>query len=237
VKELIQLILQRTFGWSNYLKIFALFNYVKIKFDQKENDFFYFLQLIPPQTNVLDIGANIGVTTAYLSKKNQVFAFEPIPINIQTLQWLLRILHCKNIHLFNFALGNKNEIKEMIMPTIKGVKKHGLATFKQKIYEKGECYPIKVCKLDDMDFANNLKISAIKLDVENYEFEVLEGAKNSLKKNKPIIYCELWENDNRINVFNLMEELNYQILILKNKTLTGFNPNIDKKQTFFFLPN
>ena len=47
------------------------------------------------------------------------------------------------------------------------------------------------------------KIGAIKMDVENFEYFVLEGGKELIKKHKPIIYTELWENQNREKCFQL----------------------------------
>jgi len=36
-------------------------------------------------------------------------------------------------------------------------------------------------------------ISVIKIDVEGHEFEVLEGAINTIDRYKPIIYIEVWK--------------------------------------------
>lgn len=46
---------------------------------------------------------------------------------------------------------------------------------------------IKVITLDSLNLQN---ISMIKIDVENHENEVLEGAKQTILNNKPIIFIE-----------------------------------------------
>ena len=83
---------------------------------------------------------------------------------------------------------------------------------------------------------SDLPVSAIKMDVENFEYYVLEGAKETLEKHKPIVYCELWENENREKCFELMKGLDYDIKILHKKKLVDFDNIIHQTQCFFFIP-
>ena len=46
---------------------------------------------------------------------------------------------------------------------------------------------------------NNINISYIKIDTEGYEIFVLRGAKNLIKKFRPIIQME-WNNSNILHV-------------------------------------
>ena len=59
----------------------------------------------------IDIGANIGTTTLEASKKigvdGKIFSFEPNPRIFKFLQKNILLNKCKNIELFNFALGSK----------------------------------------------------------------------------------------------------------------------------------
>ncbi len=57
------------------------------------------------------------------------------------------------------------------------------------------------------------------MDVENFEYFVLEGGKELLKKHNPIIYTELWENENREKCFQLIKELDYEIKVLNDNNL------------------
>jgi ubiquinone/menaquinone biosynthesis C-methylase UbiE len=82
MKNTIQKYLQKILGFNNYLFIFSVFKILTLRFDRKENDFFYFLRLLPENAIVLDIGANIGIMSVHLCKnvkKGMVYAFEPIP--------------------------------------------------------------------------------------------------------------------------------------------------------------
>lgn len=61
-------------------------------------------------------------------------------------------------------------------------------------------------------------LAPIKLDVENFELEVLRGGKKMLERNKPMIYCELWDNENRTLVFELIKSIGYDIYVFDPKT-------------------
>ena len=91
--------------------------------------------------------------------------------------------------------------------------------------------------LDKISELTNSKqaISAIKIDVENFEFFVLDGGKELLKKHQPVIYAELWDNANRHSCFQLLIALGYQTFVVINNQLVLFDPQIHQKQTFIFL--
>jgi hypothetical protein len=82
----------------------------------------------------------------------------------------------------------------------------------------------------------NTKVQAIKLDVENYEYFVLKGGENLILRNNPIIYVELWDNENRQKCFQFIQELGYQIYVLVEDALVAFIPTIHHHHNFTFLP-
>src|SRR5690606_16720124 len=89
MKNTIKYLLHRLLGFRNYLFVFSVFKIYTLKRDRNEKDFFHFLRLIPENTAVLDIGANIGIMTVHLSRsiKNvAVYSFEPIPFNIEAFK-------------------------------------------------------------------------------------------------------------------------------------------------------
>ena len=72
---------------------------------------------------------------------------------------------------------------------------------------------INIKKLDSFDFEN---ISLMKIDVENMEIEVLEGAINLINKCKPVIIIETYQYDNFINsdIFKALQTIGYNIHII-----------------------
>jgi FkbM family methyltransferase len=244
LKQLLQYLLQKILGIQRYL---VLHSWVKIKTlhrDDSENDFFHFLTLIPSSGVVLDIGANIGIMSYHLHKRThksqEVHAFEPIPYNLGALKRIKNIFNLNRLHIHNHALGNSAGEIEMILPVVNGVIKQGLShvnhekmtDFQEGIKVKTDC-----CKLDDLEWIQNKRVSAIKMDVENFEFEVLEGGIELLQRDRPIVYTELWDNENRKMCFDLMKKMGYTIKVLKKTTLEPFQSNNYDGQNFFFIPD
>ena len=106
--------------------------------------------------------------------------------------------------------------------------------------EKGDFDRIqtKMIYLDGFSDISNRskKVVGIKLDVENYEYHVLEGAKNLIQTDRPAIYAELWDNENRQKCFELMKNMNYETYSFEGKKMIAFNKTNYKGQNFVFLP-
>ena len=65
--------------------------------------------LLNPNSVVLEVGANIGYYVLIESKIcRKVYAIEPVRQNIQNLKRNLAINKCRNIEVYELALGDKN---------------------------------------------------------------------------------------------------------------------------------
>jgi len=88
MKNTVKYVLHKLLGFKNYLFIFSLYKILTLRKDKNEKDFFAFLHLLPENTAVLDIGANIGIMTVHLARTIKgvtVYSFEPMPNNIVAL--------------------------------------------------------------------------------------------------------------------------------------------------------
>ena len=240
MKNTIKYFLQQLFGYELYLFTFAIFKIKTLKNDSKEKDFFYFLNLIPTSNGViLDIGANLGIMTYYLSKKfsnNKVYAIEPVPTNLKVLEKIIKHFRLSNVTVFNIALGYEKQIATMILPKNHGTKMQGLSHIKHdsmELWNDGEEFEVEMNTLD-MLFPNQ-EIKAIKIDVENFEYFVLKGGIQLLIDNKPLIYMELWKNDNRINCMNFLSNLNYDCFVIENNQCVHFQVDHHQQQNFLFI--
>lgn len=140
------------------------------------------------QTGILDIGANIGNHSLFFAKFlncEMVYSFEPFPRNVELLKQNLHNFTHKS-KIFEIALSNK----EGTMPLYNS-QAGNFGGFSLHSYSNGSSFvvnpSINVITLDSLNLDN---ISMIKIDVENHENEVLEGAKQTILRNKPIIFIE-----------------------------------------------
>jgi len=245
MKTFVKYILQKILGLKTYLYVFARFIIVKLKWDKKEKDFFHFLKLLPDNGIVLDLGANIGVTSYHLAKKlpsSKIYSFEPLALNMNTLKRIKKKFKLENIREYEMAVGEKTGTLEMVMPVIKNVPMHGLShVLSEENTENnhGFTYKVPVVRLDEFDdlTQEGARITGIKIDIENFEYYALKGGEKLIQQNKPVIYCELWENENREKCISLLSNMGYSTLLLQNNKLVPVEKATVKKHNFFFLPN
>ena len=223
--------------------IFSIFVILKLRWDKNEKDFLKLFDLIKEDGLVLDIGANIGVMTYYFARRlkmSKVFSFEPIPYNIRTLNRIISFFKLSNVEVFDIALSDADGKVKMIMPVINSARKQGLSHVSDVSSvnnEEGEEFEVFGKRLDSLEEVVNAKerITAIKIDVEGYELNVLRGAVNTIRKHRPIIYCELWAGEQRDATIELMQSLGYSSKVLVDNHLVDYadHPN----QNFFFIPS
>lgn len=221
MKDLVRNLLQKLLTFRNYLFLFSLYSIRSVENGKYEREFMYFLKIVKGKGVILDLGANIGITGVPLAKRfedAEVHAFEPILENFATLERVVSYFKLSNLKLFNLALGNREGTLKMIMPIQGNSRMQGLCkALEEGSDEKGIIYEVPVRRLDDL-YPDLSTLSAIKIDVENFEYEVLKGGEQLLMRNKPIIYCELWDNENRRNVFGLLQSIGYRIYTYNSKT-------------------
>ena len=204
-----------------------------------EKEFSYFVRMIPSEGTILDIGANIGIMTTMLAKKCNaaaIYAFEPMPENVRALEKVIRFHRLKNVQIVATALGDRNGMVQMIMPVVNHSKMQGLSHVVMSAeQQQGEIFSVPIQRMDDMPALQALeKITAIKLDVENFEYYVLKGGWGILNKHKPIVYCELWDDERRELCIDFMKKMGYRTKVYRKGELVDFDGH--SSISFFFLP-
>lgn len=118
----------------------------------------------------LDVGANVGeYSKELLLHGHEVHALEP---STHTFKALSRI---EGIHTYNVAVSNYDGRGSLFSP----VKLAGTATLDRELLSKKdvEKEDVRVVTLDSFAAANHIAPDFIKIDVEGFEREVLEGMK------------------------------------------------------------
>lgn len=133
---------------------------------------------VPNRRLALDVGAHIGLWTRALAIKfNYVVAFEPVPENYACL---VQNATLRNTRLEHVALGDKISTCKMMLPP----KSNSGCWYARP--DVGGDTPITT--IDSYGFN---EIDLIKIDVEGFEGEVLQGACGTLQRCKPTIVFEL----------------------------------------------
>jgi FkbM family methyltransferase len=142
--------------------------------------------------NFYDVGANIGHHTLFMSgHADRVFSFEPFSTVRQEMERKLNHAQVRNVTVLPVALGNRNETGTFYPPT--GANQ-GTGTLGDTLPGNASANPIdvQVVRGDDFFAANRLpSISLLKMDVEGYELNVLEGLKQTLLRDRPPILMEI----------------------------------------------
>lgn len=239
LKNTIKYILQKALGFERYLYWFSHFKIRTLKKDRNEGDFFHFMSLIKDgEGNILDIGANIGIMTYYLGTNFpncSVHSIEPVPVNFGILKRIVDKYKLTNVILYPVALGQQQGTLKMVMPYNGKTRMQGLSHVKHESiseWNEGDEFDVPVKTLDELFLED--KIQAIKIDIENFEYFAFLGGKELLSKYKPVIYAELWNNDNRTNCFQLLTGLGYGVFVVSNGKLLPFDAEKHTTQNFIF---
>lgn len=151
--------------------------------------------LADPDSRVLDIGANIGITGLALSQivpQGRVAAIEPVPATYRLLAANMRLAQASNVSTHNFALGK--EPGEAVMQGNPDNASGSFVTDARYRVEMGSHFreKVQVLRLDDAFPMLDLdRLDMIKIDVEGFELNVLDGALELLAKYKPRVFLEM----------------------------------------------
>jgi FkbM family methyltransferase len=161
--------------------------------------------IVDPKRICLDVGANLGLFTYFLSRYSpHVYAFEPNPIPLRVLRYVAD----KNVTVLQMALSDKTGEAELVVPKgRKGWSSNGASIE----YDEGEGRVVKVpgSRIDDLDYKD---IGFIKIDVEGHEKSVLEGAQETLARDRPNLFVEnefTHAGEGVADVFDMMKALDY----------------------------
>jgi FkbM family methyltransferase len=141
------------------------------------------IELCSKRGTALDIGANVGLWSRDLVDNfTKVVAFEPVAVFRKCLE--------KNVSGANFfisplALGDHDTQATMIIT--EGTSGH--SHLDPDTLGTGD---VQVVKLDNLNIEN---VDYIKIDCEGYEYRVLQGAEQTVKRCRPILVIEQKPHD------------------------------------------
>lgn len=182
------------------------------------------------RVNIIDVGASDGIATKFFYNNlntGTIFCVEPHPSYIK----ILKKIKNRNIVVKPFAIGEKISEQIIFFPTYKFLNKsfdiitytfyskesirHYIKDFffkKNILITKQKLHIKKIGKI-------NKKIDLIKVDTNGFEFPILRGLINIIKKDKPVLIIE--ENKgNKKKINKLLSKFSY----------TPYYYSVDKKK-------
>jgi len=145
---------------------------------------------VKPEMTVVDIGANMGCHTLRMAKlvgeKGRVIAFEPMSWPAAKLRRNIELNSFNNISVERIGLSNARRREENIYFRTSWTLDGGSAPDSMKKES------IDLMTLDEYVKEHNIqRIDFIKIDVDGYEYKAIQGARETLKRDKPLILIEL----------------------------------------------
>ena len=141
------------------------------------------IELCKNRTLALDIGANVGLWSRdFVGSFKRVIAFEPVALFRECLE---HNVQGKNFEVQPIALGDQDTQGTMIITEDNSGHSH----LDPATMGTGN---VQVVRLDTLNF---LDVSYIKIDCEGYEYRILQGAEQTIRRCRPVVVIEQKPHD------------------------------------------
>jgi FkbM family methyltransferase len=147
--------------------------------------------LVKPSDTVLDIGANIGCTAILFGNRaRNVVCFEPSPTTFKFLQQNVAAAGLINVKPVNLGLGKTAGRFELTFSTDN--RSGGFVSNKMQASAGHQIEAIEIAQGDAfMAACGPGRVDFIKIDVEGFERDVIEGLRATIETDRPIVTLEL----------------------------------------------
>lgn len=170
--------------------------------------------LIEPGDFVIDCGANMGFTTIYFAQcvgpEGRVVAFEPLSANVRDIHQNIELNRLQNVDVRETAVGSQNGTVTIADTP------NGVLTSDNDAWR---LISVPVVRLDDAISLG--KPTFLKIDVEGYELDVLNGAQRILANDPKLdIEVHLLGKEDKLGhcreVFRLIARPSYELFIQRH---------------------
>lgn len=181
-----------------------------------ENEMRWLLDQMKPDQCFIDVGANVGIYSLHASRRlgdrGKVHAFEPTPETFQTLNQNIHLNSFNNIESHKLALSDHCGILHLVA----GDRPASNATSID-----GSGLSIQALTLDEFRESNpDIKIDFIKVDIEGGEEAFFRGAKDTLRRDNPVILFESMHTGPDFPERQVLRDLGYKIYFLDRNQLS-----------------
>ncbi|MFQ5545679.1 MAG: FkbM family methyltransferase, partial [Acidiferrobacterales bacterium] len=188
--------------------------------DWFEDEIGFVRKLLKPSMHAIDIGASYGVYTLMMARAvgptGKVWSFEPANGAAAFLEKSIKQNQCAHIVLFQIALSNRTGVAKLRI---------NMNCELDRLAQPGDfdsdCEDVQLRTLDECVQEHGWEtIDFVKMDVEGEECRIVEGGKQFLSKQSPLILFELKHGDEfNLSLPQQFEDMGYAIYRL----LPGLN--------------
>ena len=204
-----------------------------------------FSNLAKHANTIFDVGANIGIYSLISAKENptaNIFAFEPAPANVGRITKNLSLNQASKVQVQAVAVGNEKGSLTFTVPANNSISSVASAfeahassfdNLPQKQIE------VPLINLDSFVQEKGTAPQLMKVDVELFEYEVLQGAEQMLRQHQPALMMELFhvpskiernpklqgvlQPDHNQRIETLLKNCGYHFYLISNKGLLKVN--------------
>ena len=159
-----------------------------------------FQKILKPESNVVEIGANLGLHTVPLAKvanKGRIICLEPQRIIFQMLCANIALNNLTNVFAYNAAASDADRVVEIQSSDYEVPWNYGAFSLAKGLGAAGQ-FPgnvsterVMTVMVDTFQTITELaSIDLLKIDTEQHEIPVLYGAKRIIEQHRPIIFLE-----------------------------------------------
>jgi FkbM family methyltransferase len=240
--SVVRKILFKVLGVKKYLAFISKIYIRRVekgKYQEKYPELHFLKHFIQPHFYCIDIGANLGYYSYFLSKyahQGKVWGVEPVPIFAEILK-----KNCSSLNFTHvpYALGGENTIITMTTPMVNGVFRHGLTKISTDKDSENSSHTYQVeMKIPDELFHDFPHLDFVKCDVEGYEYIIFQNFMKVIQRHLPILQIEI-QPHLRENMYTLLQPLGYVPHKLENQAWVtlSYENYLSLMQDIYFLPS
>lgn len=142
---------------------------------------------------VLDVGGNVGyfslLAAKGLNKNGKIYAFEPVSKTYKRFQENIRLNGTHSIVLEKLAISNKEDVLTI---NVGNAHNWGMSSINMHEHLSGDKEIVRCETIDGYIKKHNLSVvDIVKIDIEGSEFAAIDGMKNTLSIQRPVVLIEL----------------------------------------------
>lgn len=170
---------------------------------------------------VYDIGSNIGIYSLGVTSalRLPVYAYEPFEEAASVLRNIAND-YGYPIYVTNCAIGESEGVQEFYI----SMKSDMSNSLNPDFRSHREVRKVQIKTIDSV--SKNIRPSAIKIDVETTELQVLLGAAATIRRDKPVILMEVLNQELEVKVNDFFDDFGYKIIKMGDLKYHGMLGNV-----------